>query len=102
MVPELRARGVVETLDLAVALYRAQFLRVLVRAACVMVPVQALSTVILLSAQPTGYTVNFAGQPSAQSDTRSALLLLTATLADRKSTRLNSSHSRASRMPSSA
>src|SRR5439155_24030073 len=66
---------------LAVALYRSQFLRVLVRAACVMVPVQVLSTIILLSAQPTGYTVNFAGQPQAQSDTRSALLLLTATLA---------------------
>jgi len=80
MVSELRARGVGETLDLAVALYRSRFLKVLVRSACVVVPVQVLSTIILLSAQPTSYTVNYLGQPQAQNDTKSALLLLTATI----------------------
>src|SRR4051812_27920666 len=80
MVPELRARGIGEMLDLAVALYRARFLRLVGLTAIVVVPVEIFSTLVLLSAQPDRVTTNVFGGSSIQTDTGSAFLYLAATL----------------------
>src|SRR6478672_8668510 len=78
MVPELRPRGIGEMLDLAVALYRARFTRLIGLAAFVVVPVQVLSTIVLLSAQPDSLRVNVAGTTSPSYD-NNALVQLAAT-----------------------
>jgi hypothetical protein len=51
MVPELRPRGVGEMLDASVALFRARFVRLILVTAVVVVPVQAFTTLVLLSAE---------------------------------------------------
>lgn len=78
MVPELRARGIGETLDAAVSVYRARFGRIVLLAAAVVVPVQVFSTLVLLSAQPDNFSVSVTGQ-TAPSYTNPQLQL-TATL----------------------
>jgi hypothetical protein len=80
MIPELRARGIGEILDAAVALYRARFGRLLRVAAFVVVPVQILNTIVLLSAQPDGFNVSYTGQATPRYDENSALVGLSATL----------------------
>jgi len=80
MVPELRPRGIGEILDVAVALYRTRFSRLVALAAIVVVPVQILTTVVLLSAQPDRITISATGSTTVQSDTRSALTELAASL----------------------
>src|SRR5665213_2901056 len=71
MVSELRPRGIGEILDSAVALYRARFTRLVVVAAAVVVPVQALSAIVLLSAQPDHYSLSVTGAVTPQFDTSS-------------------------------
>ena len=51
MIPELRPRGVGEMLDAAVRVYRTEFGRIIRRSILVVIPFQALSTLVLLSAQ---------------------------------------------------
>jgi len=71
MVPELRPRGIGEILDSAVVLYRARFTKLVVVAAAVVVPVQALSAIVLLSAQPDRFSFNVTGSVTPQYDTSS-------------------------------
>lgn len=71
MVSELRPRGIGEILDSAVALYRARFTRLVVVAAAVVVPVQVLSAIVLLSAQPDHYSLSVTGAVTPQFDTSS-------------------------------
>jgi hypothetical protein len=71
MVPELRPRGIGEILDSAVALYRARFTRLTLVAAAVVVPVQLLSALVLLSAQPDHFTLNVTGTVTPQYDSNS-------------------------------
>lgn len=78
MVSELRPRGIGEILDSAVALYRARFTRLVVVAAAVVVPVQALSAIVLLSAQPDHYSLSVTGAVTPQFDTSSFGLQLAA------------------------
>jgi hypothetical protein len=80
MIPELRPRGIGEILDVAVALYRARFGRLVALAATVVVPVQILTTLVLLSAQPDTVSSSLTGTATVQSDTRSALTVLAATI----------------------
>jgi hypothetical protein len=61
MVPDLRPRGIGEILDSAVALYRARFRKLMLVAAVVVVPVQVLSAIVLLSAQPKGFSLGVTG-----------------------------------------
>jgi hypothetical protein len=75
MVPELRPRGIGEILDSAVVLYRARFTKLLPVAACIVVPVQILSALVLLSAQPDHFTLNVTGTVSPQYDSSPALQL---------------------------
>ena len=76
MVPELRPRGIGEMLDVAVSLYRARFGRLISVAAAVVVPVQVLSTLVLLSAQPDTVNVSFTGAATPQYNDRSSALQL--------------------------
>ena len=78
MVSELRPRGIGEILDAAVALYRARFTRLVRVAAFVVVPVQVLSALVLLSAQPDRFTLNVTGTVSPQYDSSSAGVQLAA------------------------
>ena len=71
MVPELRPRGIGEILDSAVALYRARFTRLTLVAVAVVVPVQFLSALVLLSAQPDHFMLNVTGTVSPQYDSSS-------------------------------
>ncbi len=71
MVPELRPRGIGEILDTAVGLYRARFTRLVAVAAFVVVPVQAISAIVLLSAQPDRYSLSVTGAATPQYDTSS-------------------------------
>jgi hypothetical protein len=80
MVPDLRPRGIGEMLDAAVALYRARFRRLMFVALAVVVPVQVLSTLVLLSAQPDSFSVSFTGSATPQYDNRSAAVQLGATV----------------------
>lgn len=66
MVSELRPRGIGEILDAAVALYRARFTKLVRVAVFVVVPVQVLSAVVLLSAQPDHYTIGVTGTVTPQ------------------------------------
>ena len=61
MLNQLRPLGVGETLDAAVAVYRRRFWPLLRLTAMVVLPVQALQTVILLSATPEGLTRSMTG-----------------------------------------
>jgi hypothetical protein len=78
MVPELRPRGIGEILDGAVALYRARFTRLVRVAAAVVVPVQLLSALVFLSAQPDRYTFSVAGTATPQYDSGSVAVRLAA------------------------
>jgi hypothetical protein len=80
MVSELRPRGIGEILDSAVALYRARFPRLLRIAALVVIPVQVLSAIVLLSAQPDRFTLNVTGTASPQYDSSSFALQFAATI----------------------
>ena len=80
MVPELRPRGIGEILDSAVALYRARFTKLTLVAAAVVVPVQALSALVLLSAQPDRFSLNVTGTVTPQYDTNSLAVQLTAVI----------------------
>jgi hypothetical protein len=71
MVSELRPRGIGEVLDTAVALYRARFRKLILVAATVVIPVQVLSALVLLSAQPDHYNLNVTGTVSPQYDSNS-------------------------------
>ena len=71
MVSELRPRGIGEILDSAVTLYRARFTKLVIVAATVVVPVQVLSAIVLLSAQPDRYTLSVTGTVSPQYDSSS-------------------------------
>ena len=71
MVSELRPRGIGEILDSAVVLYRARFTKLARVAAFIVVPVQVLSALVLLSAQPDHYTIGFTGTVSPQYDASS-------------------------------
>jgi hypothetical protein len=68
MVPELRPRGIGEQLDLGVVLYRRTFKRLMLVTLAVVVPVQALSTVVLLSAQPDSVSPSLTGDLSPSYD----------------------------------
>jgi hypothetical protein len=75
MVSELRPRGIGEILDTAVALYRARFRKLVLVAATVVIPVQVLSALVLLSAQPDSYDrLNVTGSVSPQYDSNSAFI----------------------------
>lgn len=78
MVPELRARGIGEILDSAVSLYRARFTRLALVAAAVVVPVQLLSALVLLSAQPDRFTLGVTGSVTPQYDSNSFAVQLAA------------------------
>ena len=80
MVSELRPRGIGEILDSAVALYRARFTKLVVVAATVVVPVQILSAIVLLSAQPDHFSLNVTGTVSPQYDSSSVATQLGATV----------------------
>ena len=80
MVPELRPRGIGEILDSAVALYRARFTKLTLVAAAVVIPVQALSALVLLSAQPDRFSLNVTGTVTPQYDTKSLAVQLTAVI----------------------
>ena len=71
MVPELRPRGIGEILDSAVVLYRARFTKLMLVAATVVVPVQVLSAIVLLSAQPDRFSFSVTGSVTPQYDTSS-------------------------------
>ncbi len=64
--------------DLAVVLYRRRFVRLLAVTMAIEVPVQAFSTVVLLSAQPDGFTPGVTGGLTPTYDTGSATLHLAA------------------------
>jgi len=66
MVSELRPRGIGEILDSAVVLYRARFTKLARVAAFIVVPVQVVSALVLLSAQPDHYTIGVTGTVSPQ------------------------------------
>jgi hypothetical protein len=74
MVPDLRPRGIGEILDAAAVLYRGQFGTLVRYAAIIVVPVQALLTIVLLSAQPDSFAVTITGSSAPQFDTSSAEL----------------------------
>jgi len=78
MVPELRPRGIGEMLDAAVALYRGRARQLITVAAFVVVPVQIFNTIVLLSAQPTGYSVGLTGALTPTYDSGSAAAQLAA------------------------
>ena len=78
MVSELRPRGIGEILDAAVALYRARFTRLARVAAGIVVPVQAVSALVLLSAQPDHYKIGVTGTVSPQYDASSFAVQLAA------------------------
>jgi hypothetical protein len=78
VVSELRPRGIGEILDSAVALYRARFTRLVKVAVIVVVPVQALSAIVLLSAQPDHYSLSVTGAVTPQYDSNSFAVQLAA------------------------
>jgi hypothetical protein len=83
MVPELRARGIGEMLDLAVTLSRARFGRLIALSACIVVPVNVLTTLVLLSAQPdrgSAFDLGISGTAQPNYDIGNAMLQLAATL----------------------
>ena len=80
MVSELRPRGIGEILDAAVALYRVRFSRLIRIAAFVVVPVQVISAIVLLSAQPDHLTINITGSITPQYDATSAAVQFAATI----------------------
>ncbi len=61
-------------------LYRARFTKLVRVAAFVVIPVQAISAIVLLSAQPTGFNFSVTGSVSPQYDSSSATVQLAAVL----------------------
>lgn len=80
MVPDLRPRGIGEILDSAVALYRARFTKLVLVAATIVVPVQILSAIVMLSAEPKGFTLNVTGNVSPHYDAGSFAVRFAATV----------------------
>lgn len=80
MVSELRPRGIGEILDTAVALYRARFRSLTLVAATVVIPVQVVSALVLLSAQPDHYNLNVTGTVSPQYDSNSVAVAFAAVI----------------------
>ncbi len=80
MVSELRPRGIGEILDTAVALYRARFAKLTLVAATVVIPVQVVSALVLLSAQPDHYNLNVTGTVSPQYDSGSVAVAFAAVI----------------------
>jgi hypothetical protein len=80
MVPELRARGIGEILDAAVALYRARFAKLLLVTAAVVVPIQVFTALVLLSAQPDHFEIGVTGAPTPVYDSGDAAAQLGATI----------------------
>lgn len=78
MVPELRPRGIGEMLDTAVRLYRSRARHLILIAALVIVPVQVLNTIVLLSAQPSGFKIGPTGGVSPTYDSGAASAQLAA------------------------
>ena len=74
MVPDLRPRGIGEILDAGVALYRARFKQLVLTTAVVVLPLQALATLVTLSAEPDHFTVSASGSPTPVYDAGSASL----------------------------
>ena len=70
----MRPRGIGEILDAAVVLYRNRFGQLVRYAAIVIIPVQALLTVVLLSAQPDRFTITITGNATPQLQTNRAQL----------------------------
>jgi hypothetical protein len=75
VVPELRPRTVGEVLDAAVHVYRARFGMLMRIALLVIIPVSALSMLVLLSALPDDFTVGVGGDitPVYGNDTNAAV-----------------------------
>jgi len=61
MMPELRPRGIGEILDTGVALYRERFGPLIKVTLAVVIPLEILSALVQLSAQPDEYTVGVTG-----------------------------------------
>jgi hypothetical protein len=80
MVPDLRPRGIGEILDSAVALYRARFKKLVLVAATIVVPVQVFSAIVMLSAEPKGFTLSVTGTVSPRYDASSFALRAAATV----------------------
>src|SRR5579859_3788019 len=80
MVPDLRPRGIGEILDSAVALYRARFTKLVIVAATIVVPVQVFSAIVMLSAEPKGFTLNVTGTVSPRYDAGSFAVRAAATV----------------------
>jgi hypothetical protein len=80
MVPDLRPRGIGEILDSAVALYRARFTKLVLVAATIVVPVQVFSAIVMLSAEPKGFTLNVTGTVSPRYDAGSFAVRAAATV----------------------
>jgi hypothetical protein len=72
VLPNLRPRGVGETLDAAVALYRSRFGALVRITALVVIPVQMLNVLVTLSTSPSGSTVGPSGV-SAVYDSRASV-----------------------------
>ncbi|HET9727885.1 MAG TPA: hypothetical protein VFR41_00615 [Acidimicrobiia bacterium] len=72
MVPELRPRGIGEMLDAAVALYRARFTKLIPVSLAVVIPVQAFTTMVLLSAEPDRFQISPTGSVTPQYSSGSA------------------------------
>ena len=70
MIPDVRPRGIGEILDAAVVLYRSRFGQLVRYTAIVVVPVQALLTIVNLSAQADRFrvTINGSSAPQLQSN----------------------------------
>jgi hypothetical protein len=74
VIPELRPRGIGEMLDAAVTLYRARFTSLMFVSAIVVIPVQILSSLVLLSARPDNFGYSF-GTTGPQYESNPALQL---------------------------
>src|SRR5215475_5729340 len=68
----MRPRGIGEVLDAAVALYRARFASLVKVTAAVVFPLQALASLIILSAQPDKFNVSFTGSATPAGDAGNA------------------------------
>jgi hypothetical protein len=80
MVPELRPRGIGEMLDAAVSLYRSRWRQLFKVTVFVVVPIQILNSIVLLSAEPTGYRIGVTGSPQPVYDAGHESVALAATL----------------------
>ena len=76
MVADLRPRGIGEILDAAVTLYRARFVRLILVAAAIVVPLQVVTTLVALSAQTDNSSISFVGTSGTGFTNNSASLQL--------------------------